>query len=107
MKITKSMTAFHILNEANEETATRFVFSYIFHPAPDKVEVKHQNIQTKILEIKDQQVQTDSIAQNQGTYMYKYMFDVYITHSLAFMDTCDFLCEVQSFCLQHTYEELK
>ena len=28
-------------------------------------------------------------------------------HSLAFMDTCDFLFEVQSFCLQQTYEELK
>ena len=40
---------------------------HIFHPAPDKVEVKDQNIQTETVEIKDQQVQTDSIVQNQGT----------------------------------------
>ena len=39
----------------------------VFHPAPDKVEVKHQNVQTKTVEIKDQQVQTESIAQEQGT----------------------------------------
>ena len=41
--------------------------NYIFHPAhADKVEVKHQNVQTKTVEIKDQQVQTEAIAQEQG-----------------------------------------
>ena len=43
------------------------ICTHIFHLAPDKVEVKDQNTQTKTLEIKDQQVQTDSTAQNQGT----------------------------------------
>ena len=49
--------------------ALPLICTHIFHLAPDKVEVKHQNTctQTKTLEIKDQQVQTDSIAQNQGT----------------------------------------
>jgi len=42
------------------------ICTHIFHLAPDKVEVKDQNTQTKIFGIKDQQVQTDSIAQNQG-----------------------------------------
>ena len=41
--------------------------SYIFHPAPGKVEVKYQNVQTETVEIKDQQVQTETIAQEQGT----------------------------------------
>ena len=40
------------------------ICTHIFHLAPDKV--KDQNTQTKTLGIKDQQVQTDSIAQNQG-----------------------------------------
>ena len=39
-----------------------------FHPThADKMEVKHQNIQTKTVEIKDQQVQTEAITQEQGT----------------------------------------
>ena len=76
---------------------------HIFHPAPGKVEVKDQNTQTKTLEIKDQQVQTDSIAQNQGTCRKRYnnVVLMYITHSPASMDTCDY------FYLQHIYEELR
>ena len=43
--------------------------------------MKHQNTQTKTVEIKDQQVQTATIAQNQGTYIY-YKKMLYHTYTL-------------------------
>ena len=51
----------------SEKNVIKFFIYIVFHPAPDKVEVKHQNVQTKTVEIRDQQVQTESIAQEQGT----------------------------------------
>ena len=38
-----------------------------FHPAPDKLEIKYQNVQTETVKIKDQKVQTEILAQEQGT----------------------------------------
>ena len=55
--------------------------------------MKHQNVQTTTVEIKDQQIQTETITQEQGTYIL--IFLLFVMHLLLF------------FCLQHTYVELK